>query len=124
MSTGELISELRGRETDILIESVKKWGRNKGINNPYRQLNKVTEELGEWAHEINRDRFDTPEARDSLGDTLTTIIILADICGIDPIECLEGAYNEISDRSGHTSDGMFIKEEPDSEDERVSYQSY
>lgn len=110
--------------TDELFAAVREWGVDRGIDNPYRQLNKVLEELSEWAHEINRDRFDTPEARDALGDTLVTIIILADICGIDPIECLEGAYNEISDRSGHTSDGMFIKEEPGSEDERVGYQSY
>lgn len=42
MKTGELISELRGRETDRLIENVKEWGRKKDIDNPYRQLNKVT----------------------------------------------------------------------------------
>lgn len=110
--------------TDELFAAVREWGVDRGIDNPYRQLNKVTEELGEWAHEICRDNFATPEAKDALGDTLTTIIILADICGIDPIECLEGAYHEISERSGHTSDGMFIKEESDSEDERVNYQSY
>lgn len=109
---------------DELFAAVREWGVDRGIDNPYRQLNKVTEELGEWSHEICRDNFTTPEAKDACGDVLVTIIILADICGIDPIECLEGAYNEISDRSGHTSDGMFIKEEPDSEDERVSYQSY
>lgn len=110
MKTGELISALRGRETDRLIENVKEWGRNKGIDNPYRQFNKVTEELGEWAHEICRDNFTTPEAKDACGDVLVTVIILADICGIDPIECLESAYHEISGRKGHTSKGMFIKE--------------
>lgn len=110
MTTGKLISELRGRETDRLIESVKEWGQNKGIDNPYRQLNKVTEELGEWAHEICRDKFNTPEAKDACGDVLVTVVILADICGIDPIECLESAYHEISGRKGHTSEGMFIKD--------------
>lgn len=110
MTIGELISELRGREIDRLIESVKEWGRDKGINNVYRQLNKVTEELGEWAHEICRDNFTTPEAKDACGDVLVTVIILANICGIDPIECLESAYHEISGRKGHTSEGMFIKE--------------
>lgn len=114
MKTGEFISELRGRATDRLIESVKEWGENKGIDNPYRQLNKVTEELGEWAHEICRDNFATPEAKDACGDVLVTVIILADICGIDPIECLEVAYHEISRRKGHTSEGMFIKDGEDS----------
>ena len=97
--------------TDELIDAVRNWGKEKGIDSPYRQLNKVTEELGEWAHEICRDDFTTSEAKDSCGDLLVTIIILADICGIDPIECLEGAYHEISGRKGYTSEGMFIKEE-------------
>lgn len=96
--------------TDDLITAVMAWGEEKGIDNAYRQLNKVTEELGEWAHEICRDNFTTPEAKDACGDLLVTIIILADICGIDPIECLEGAYHEISGRKGHTSEGMFIKD--------------
>lgn len=96
--------------TDDLITAVMAWGEEKGIDNAYRQLNKVTEELGEWAHEICRDNFTTPEAKDACGDVLVTIIILADICGIDPIECLKGAYHEISGRKGHTSKGMFIKD--------------
>lgn len=95
--------------TDDLITAVMAWGEERGINNAYRQLNKVMEELGEWAHEICRDKFNTPEAKDACGDVLVTIIILACICGIDPIECLEGAYREISGRKGHTSEGMFIK---------------
>ena len=95
--------------TDELIEKVKEWGIEKGIDNPYRQLNKCLEELGEWSHEICRDNFDTLESKDACGDVLVTVIVLANICGIDPIECLEGAYNEISKRKGKTSEGMFIK---------------
>lgn len=97
-------------DIDVLFGLIAVWGQKHGIDNPYRQLNKVTEELGEWAHEICRDNFTTSEAKDACGDVLVTIIILADICGIDPIECLEEAYHEISGRKGHTSKGMFIKE--------------
>lgn len=97
-------------KTDELITAVMAWGEERGIDNAYRQLNKVTEELGEWAHEICRDKFNTSEARDACGDVLVTVIILADICGIDPIKCLEGAYHEISGRKGRTSEGMFIKD--------------
>lgn len=111
MKTGEFIDALMNKETYLLIEKVKEWGKNKGIDNPYRQLNKVTEELGEWAHEICRDNFATPEARDACGDVLVAVIILADICGIDPMVCLEEAYHEISGRKGHTISGFFIKEE-------------
>lgn len=96
--------------TDELIIAVTDWAKKRHIDNPYRQLNKVTEELGEWAHEICRDNFTTPEAKDACGDVLVTVIILADICGLDPIECLKGAYHEISGRKGRTSEGMFIKD--------------
>lgn len=97
-------------KTDELITAVMAWGEERGIDNAYRQLNKVIEELGEWAHEICRDKFNTSEARDACGDVLVTVIILADICGIDPIKCLEDAYHEISGRKGRTSEGMFIKD--------------
>ena len=92
-----------------LIEKVKEWGREKAIDNPTRQLNKVIEEIGELAHEICRDRYNSLELRDAIGDVLVTVIILADITGNDPIKCLELAYNEISGRDGVTSEGMFIK---------------
>lgn len=94
---------------DELINKVREWGREHKIDNPYRQLNKCLEELGELSHEICRDRFDSPELKDSIGDELVTLIILADICGQDPVECLAGAYDEISKRKGVTSEGMFIK---------------
>ena len=97
-------------DTDELIGAVGAWGRLHNIDNPYRQLNKCLEELGEWSHEICRDNFNTTEAKDACGDVLVTVIVLADICGIDPVDCLRGAYEEISKRSGHTSEGMFIKE--------------
>lgn len=96
--------------TDELFDAVMKWGREKGINNPYRQLNKSLEEMGELASEVCRDRFDSPEFRDSIGDVFVTIIILADMNGHDPRDCLMEAYKEISGRKGHTSEGMFIKE--------------
>ncbi len=95
---------------DELIENVKEWGRFHKIDNPYRQLNKVIEEVGECAHEICRDHLDTAELKDSIGDVLVTVILLSDICGQDPIKCLAGAYSEISKRKGETSKGMFIKE--------------
>ena len=94
-----------------LIMRVQEWGREKGIDNPKNQLNKVIEEVGEIAHEITRDKIkDNPALSDALGDTLVTIIILADICGYDFQDCLEQAYKEIRSREGRTVDGNFIKE--------------
>lgn len=98
-------------KTDELIEKVIAWGKLHKIDNPYRQLNKVTEELGELAHEVCRDRFDSVELKDSIGDVLVATIVLADICGQNPAKCLESAYNEIAERKGVTSKGAFIKDQ-------------
>lgn len=95
--------------TDELIEKVKQWRRERKIDNPYRQLNKVIEEVGELASEVNRDNFGDYFV-DGIGDSIVTLIVLADICGFEPRECLEEAYKEIANREGKTSEGMFIKE--------------
>lgn len=94
-----------------LIMAVQRWGREKGIDNPKSQLNKVIEEVGEIAHEITRDKINNnPDLEDALGDTLVTVIILADICGYDFQDCLKKAYGEILGRTGKTVGGNFIKD--------------
>lgn len=93
-----------------VVDNVIQWGRDKGLNDPKAQLNKVMEEVGEIAHEITRNRFDTPELSDAIGDTLVTVIILSDILGYDPIKCLEEAYEVIKNRKGETKNGTFVRE--------------
>ena len=95
-------------ETDELIKSVIRWGRDKGLNDPKAQLNKVIEEVGEIAHEVSRNKYGK-EFRDAIGDTLVTLIILADIASARPMACLELAYKEIRDRKGKTENGTFVK---------------
>lgn len=95
-------------ETDILINEIIKWGKDKGLNDVKSQMNKVIEEVGEIAHEVTRNRNGV-EFDDAIGDSLVTLIILASINGKDPRDCLESAYNEIKDRTGKTENGTFIK---------------
>lgn len=97
-------------ETDELIKNVIRWGRDKGLNDPKAQLNKVMEEVGEIAHEVSRNRYGA-DFRDAIGDTLVTLIILADIASARPMACLKLAYREIKDRKGKTENGTFVKEE-------------
>lgn len=98
--------------TDELIEAVKKWGRDREINNPIMQYAKVIEETGEIAHEITRGKYKdyNPDLKDAFGDTLVTLIILADILGYDIVDCLNAAYNEIAPRQGKTINGSFVKD--------------
>lgn len=110
----EICSELLGRAiSDDLVAEVIEWGREHNIDNPHRQLNKALEELGEVAHEMTRDHYNTEEMQDAIGDTLVTIIILADILNFDPLFCLQEAYDTIKTRTGRTSDGNFIKDTND-----------
>lgn len=96
--------------TDELIDAVMEWGEEKGLDDPKAQLNKVIEEVGEIAHEVCRNNENSAAFDDAIGDTLVTIIILANICGNDPRECLALAYNAIKNRKGHTENGTFVKE--------------
>ena len=99
------------------LVDVIQWGREKGLNDPKAQLNKVIEEVGEIAHEITRNNYDVAaleqpdELFDAIGDTLVTVIILADILNIDPISALEEAYGVIKNRKGETKNGTFVRED-------------
>ena len=92
------------------LVDVIQWGREKGLNDPKAQLNKVMEEVGEIAHEITRNNYESEELVDAIGDTLVTVIILSDILDIDPIGALQDAYQVIKDRKGKTQNGTFVRE--------------
>lgn len=100
-----------------VITDVIQWGRSKQLHDARAQLNKVIEEVGEIAHEITRNHYDVEaleqpdELVDAIGDSLVTIIILADILNLDPVECLESAYEVIANRKGETKNGTFVKAE-------------
>lgn len=101
------------RTAEHVVADVMIWGRDKGLNDPKAQLNKVIEEVGEIAHEITRNKYGSPELVDAIGDSLVTIIILSDILGRNPIKCLDSAYQVIKERSGETQSGSFVKDEQD-----------
>lgn len=103
--------------TEELFDAVKKWGREKGINNAAMQFAKINEEVGELAHELVRGycgdsgtSVPSQETVDAIGDILVTVIIFADIIGVDPLGALQLSYDTIKGRKGVTRDGSFIKE--------------
>lgn len=101
---------------DDLVQKVKEWGRERGLDDPVMQYAKMSEEKGEIASELTRMNWDSDKMKDSIGDTLVTIIIFSDILGLDPKDCLELAYNEIKDRTGKTVNKSFIKDTKQSSD--------
>lgn len=94
-----------------LISQVEKWSIDKNLHNanPERQALKVWEESGEIAAALSRD--DKEALIDGIGDTIVTLIILAQQHELTLEECLQFAYDEIKDRTGKTINGTFIKSE-------------
>ncbi|WP_094128189.1 MazG-like family protein [Ligilactobacillus agilis] len=78
-------------------------------DNTKTQFMKVTEELGELAEGINKDKPE--QVKDSLGDVLVTLILLAEDLNLNLLDCLNSAWNEIKNRKGEVKDGSFVKEE-------------
>ena len=76
--------------------------------NKFKQWGKTYEEVGEIYTAMLDD--DREAIRDGIGDTIVTLIILADQNGMDAVDCLEKAYDEIKDRTGKTINGEFVKD--------------
>lgn len=94
-----------------LIKQVEQWSKDRDLDrgNPDRQFIKQVEEQGEIAAALSRGNLEA--LKDGIGDTVVTLIILAQQHGMTLEECLQFAYNEIADRKGVTRNGTFIKEE-------------
>ena len=96
-----------------LHEAIIQWAEDRNMIKPDRltglaQLAKVTEELGELSAGINKN--DEDKTKDSLGDIMVTLIILAQDLNLDLLDCLNGAYRVIQNRKGKTINGVFVKE--------------
>ena len=104
-----------------LIEAVRQWGLDKGITGPngrgtlLGQLSKTQEELTETrdaAVALGRGHLTHAELQDGIGDCTVTLILAAEMAGLDFIECLQFAYDEIKGRTGRMENGVFIKNTP------------
>ncbi|PTH60467.1 hypothetical protein BU600_04405 [Staphylococcus arlettae] len=95
---------------DQLVKQVEQWSIDKDLHNgnPDRQMLKSIEEFGEIGAALSRNKID--DLKDGIGDTVVTLIILAQQHGMTLEECLEYAYEEIKDRRGETRNGTFVKE--------------
>lgn len=95
---------------DQLVEQVEQWSIDKDLHNgnPDRQALKFYEEAGEVAAALSRGNMDA--LKDGIGDTVVTLIILAQQHDMTLQECLQYAYDEIKGRTGKTINGTFIKQ--------------
>jgi NTP pyrophosphatase (non-canonical NTP hydrolase) len=94
------------------VNNVVRWGYQKGIikkENIHAQTVKVFEEGGEIASAVLKK--DMVKLKDSIGDTMVTLILLAEQHNMDVEDCLKEAWGVIKGRQGIMVDGSFIKNE-------------
>lgn len=96
---------------DQLIEKIHCWSTSHGLNqgDPYKQMIKITEEVGELAQGLLKGNDE--QILDSIGDTIITLAILCQQRDIDITDALNHAYKQIEHRTGTMVDGTFIKQE-------------
>ena len=107
------INKTQSMTFEELHEAIIQWAEDRNMIKPDRliglaQLAKVTEELGELSAGINKN--DEDKTKDSLGDIMVTLIILAQDLNFDLLDCLNSAYRVIQNRKGKTINGVFVKE--------------
>lgn len=95
-------------KAEEIEQKLNEWRKQRNLSDPKSQGLKVVEEVGELAAAINKE--DPEKLVDSIGDTLVTVILLAQMKHLDAFRCLESAWNVIKDRKGKTVDGSFVKE--------------
>lgn len=95
---------------DQLVEQVEAWSVDKNLHNGNsdRQALKFYEEAGEVASALSRGQMEA--LKDGIGDTVVTLIILAQQHDMTLQECLQYAYDEIKGRKGEMRNGTFVKE--------------
>lgn len=93
---------------DKISMAVRKWRREKQITDVPKQILKVQEELTETWEAIYKNES-TDALKLEVGDVIITVIILADMLGVDLTECLRKSFNKIKNRTGKTVGGTFIK---------------
>ena len=94
------------------LDLIRKWADDRNLiegATPQAQMLKMTEEVGELANGIARGNEDV--VKDSIGDCVVVLTILAAQFNMNIEDCIDAAYDEIKDRKGRMVDGIFVKEE-------------
>ena len=76
---------------------------------PEKQMLKLVEEVGETAKALAYG--DEHGLKDGIGDCVVCLIVLAEQKGLTLKQCMEAAYDEISQRTGRLEDGLWKKDE-------------
>lgn len=93
------------------IVKIENWSKQRDLDtaDPYKQMLKLVEEVGELAHAMARGNNDL--VIDSIGDIVVVLTILSQQMGLRIEDCINYSYDVIKDRKGKMINGVFVKEE-------------
>jgi NTP pyrophosphatase (non-canonical NTP hydrolase) len=94
-----------------MFDNIRDWAKTRGLydkGNSHTQYVKLQEEAGELAKALLDN--DGIEILDAIGDIVVVLTNLAHLEGFTIEQCIESAYEEISDRTGKMINGTFVKD--------------
>jgi NTP pyrophosphatase (non-canonical NTP hydrolase) len=92
------------------FELIREWAKIRGIydkGDAKTQLIKLYEESGELSQAILKN--DKEGIIDAIGDSVVVLTNLAHLVGVNIEDCIQSAYDEISNRTGRMINGTFVK---------------
>ena len=107
----EKYDDIHGKE-HISFKDIRQWGHDKGIiqnGDSKTQYIKLIEEAGELAQALLKN--DKKEIKDAIGDMIVVLTNLASLENVMIEDCINQAYQEISNRTGKMINGTFVKDE-------------
>tara|TARA_R100000995_G_scaffold63826_1_gene33055 strand:+ start:478 stop:1323 length:846 start_codon:yes stop_codon:yes gene_type:complete len=93
------------------FDLIREWADERGLyeyGDSKTQVVKLVEEVGEICRAVLKDNHSDVE--DGIGDAVVVLTNLAELQGTTIEGCIERAYNEIKDRTGHMNNGTFKKD--------------
>jgi NTP pyrophosphatase (non-canonical NTP hydrolase) len=94
------------------FDNIRTWAKDRGLykkGNSTTQYVKLQEEAGELAKALLSN--DKAEIKDAIGDIVVVLTNLAHLEKLTIEDCIDAAYQEISNRTGKMINGTFVKDE-------------
>ena len=105
-----IVNDKDNKKSKSIFSDIREWARVRGIydsGDQKTQYIKLQEEAGELAKAI-LDK-DKAEIEDAIGDLVVVLTNLAELYELRIEDCIDSAYNEISNRKGKMINGTFVK---------------
>ena len=96
---------------DTAFNRIRQWADERGLyekGNAKTQYLKLMEEAGELGRALLKDNVE--EQIDAIGDMVVVLTNLSELIDVPIEECIESAYEVISQRTGKMINGTFVKD--------------